>query len=202
MSDDDSGFLKRIGIPASLVALVSTAVTISAFVFTVDSRYAKADDIDTANSKLEQKVDALTAEVSRLAGVTHVLTQVAGRIENSRMQASEAEPAVNMEYDSTLPMESMPRLKRRFGARPNLVASAPTLPPPPMPAPVEVEKVKPIASENSTPDVPLQVLLENPPAIDEFDPDKASSSDVQRILRQSSEALTTSSQNLRKISEF
>lgn len=202
MSDDDSSFLKRIGIPASLVALVSTAVTISAFVFTVDSRYAKANDIDTANSKLEQKVDALTAEVSRLAGVTHVLTQVAGRIENSRMQASEAEPVVNMEYDSILPMESMPRFKRRNGVRPNLVASAPTSPPPPMPAPIEVDEVKPITSENSTPDVPLQAMLENPPAIDEFDPDKASSSDVQRILRQSSEALTTSSQNLRKIGEF
>jgi NADPH-dependent 2,4-dienoyl-CoA reductase/sulfur reductase-like enzyme len=90
MSDDN--FFRRIGIPASLAALVSAAVTMSFFMFQIDNRYAKSDDVAALNDRTVQKIDALTTEVSRLVGVTQVLAQVAGRMEATNTRVMPVSP--------------------------------------------------------------------------------------------------------------
>ncbi len=90
MSDDN--FFRRIGIPASLAALVSAAVTMSFFMFQIDNRYAKSDDVAVLNDRTVQKIDALTTEVSRLVGVTQVLAQVAGRMEATNTSVAPVVP--------------------------------------------------------------------------------------------------------------
>lgn len=79
MSDGDGSFFKKIGIPASMIALLSTAFTLAVTMYAVDSRYAKSEDVHGVSNKIEE----LTSEVNKLIGITQVLVQVAGRVERT-----------------------------------------------------------------------------------------------------------------------
>lgn len=100
MSDaDDASFFKRIGVPASIAALLSTSLTIALGLFAIDARYAKSEDI----GKVSHSVEALAQEVNRITGITQVLVQIAGRVEHS----GAAPLAVNAPPDNpTLPSEA------------------------------------------------------------------------------------------------
>jgi hypothetical protein len=71
--------LKKLGLPATVAAIVSAMVTVVPFLFKIDGRYAKAEELTTAIQKLETKQTALTTEISKLAGTTEVLVALASQ---------------------------------------------------------------------------------------------------------------------------
>lgn len=104
MSDDS--FLKRIGIPASLAAVLSAAMTLAFFMLQVDSRYAKTETLDRMQAANTAKLDTLTNEISRLAGVTQVLIQVTAKTQSEQrvvMRPTPTTPSLFEQLPMTLP---------------------------------------------------------------------------------------------------
>lgn len=60
--------LKKIGVPGTVAAVVASLVTMVPFLFQVDERYAKADDIEKVVKKLETHIEAQNREIAQLAG--------------------------------------------------------------------------------------------------------------------------------------
>ena len=71
--------LKKIGLPASVAAVIATLVTLLPFIFKIDERYAKSNELTEAVEKMDQRLNALTVEVGRLAGIQQVLVTIAGQ---------------------------------------------------------------------------------------------------------------------------
>lgn len=68
--------LKKIGIPASVAAMVALLVTVIPLVFKFDARYAKDDDLNELNVQVSKQISDLTVEVGQLAGTTQVLVTI------------------------------------------------------------------------------------------------------------------------------
>jgi hypothetical protein len=71
--------LKKIGVPATVSAVIAALVTIMPFLFKLDERYAKASELEQAITKVDKQMQALTVEVGRLAGIQQVLVTIAGQ---------------------------------------------------------------------------------------------------------------------------
>lgn len=71
--------LKKVGFPATVAAVIATAVTLVPFLFKVDERYAKSSQVEAIVSENEERLAILTAEVGKLTGVTEVLVAVIGQ---------------------------------------------------------------------------------------------------------------------------
>lgn len=69
-------FLKKIGLPGIIAAIVSAVVTMIPFLFQIDERYAKADDLEKQISTVTKQINDLTIEVGRLAGTQQVLVSI------------------------------------------------------------------------------------------------------------------------------
>ena len=79
MAEESSGilsFLKKIGLPGIIAAIVSAVVAMIPFLFQLDERYAKADDIDVKLTAVSKQISELTIEVGRLAGTQQVIVAV------------------------------------------------------------------------------------------------------------------------------
>ena len=61
-------FFKKIGLPGVIAAIVSAVVTMIPFLFQIDERYAKADDLEKQITTVTKQINDLTIEVGRLAG--------------------------------------------------------------------------------------------------------------------------------------
>ena len=77
-------FLKKIGLPGIIAAIISAVVTMIPFLFQLDERYAKADEIDQRIAVLTKQTTDLTIEVGRLAGTTQVLVSIMSKSERDR----------------------------------------------------------------------------------------------------------------------
>ncbi len=71
--------LKKIGLPSTVAAIVAAIVTLLPFIFKIDERYAKADELTASIEKTDKQLQALTVEVGRLAGIQQVLVTIAGQ---------------------------------------------------------------------------------------------------------------------------
>lgn len=71
--------LKKIGLPATVAAVIATLITVIPFLFKIDERYAKASELEQAVGKVDKQMQALTVEVGRLAGIQQVLVAIAGQ---------------------------------------------------------------------------------------------------------------------------
>lgn len=81
MAEAESGsgvlaFLKKIGLPGIIAAIVSAVVTMIPFLFQLDERYAKADVLDERLTIVAKQINELTTEVGKLAGTQQVLVSI------------------------------------------------------------------------------------------------------------------------------
>jgi hypothetical protein len=60
--------LKKIGVPATISAIIAALVTMVPILFKVDERYAKADDMHAAVAKLDKDNDELRHELAQAVG--------------------------------------------------------------------------------------------------------------------------------------
>ncbi len=103
MSDDN--FFRRIGIPASLAALISAAVTMSFFMFQIDNRYAKSELVEQESRKLDEKIDAALLQLSQLNGSVQVLIQISDRLNIEQKRLAEVSDRNRTQSSSTTPVE-------------------------------------------------------------------------------------------------
>lgn len=68
--------LKKLGLPATVAAVVAALVTIIPFLFKIDERYAKADELNARIVTVSKQINDLSIEVGRLAGTQQVLVAV------------------------------------------------------------------------------------------------------------------------------
>lgn len=69
-------FLKKIGFPATVAAIVGALVTIIPIFFKLDERYAKEENLTKETARIEKQINELSIEVGKLAGSTQVLVSV------------------------------------------------------------------------------------------------------------------------------
>lgn len=65
--------LKKIGLPATVAAVIASFVTAVPLLFKIDERYAKEEDLQAQAERTEKVINGLTVEISRLAGTQQVL---------------------------------------------------------------------------------------------------------------------------------
>jgi len=65
--------LKKIGIPATVAAVIASLVTMVPLLFKLDERYAKEEDLTAQTARTEKVINELTVEISRLAGTQQVM---------------------------------------------------------------------------------------------------------------------------------
>jgi hypothetical protein len=65
--------LKKIGIPATVAAVIASLVTMVPLLFKIDERYAKEEDLVAQTARTEKVINELTVEISRLAGTQQVM---------------------------------------------------------------------------------------------------------------------------------
>ena len=70
---------KKIGMPATVAAIVSVIVTVTPFMFKIDERYAKATELQESIDRNKEDLAKLTAEVGKVAGAVDVLSQIVGQ---------------------------------------------------------------------------------------------------------------------------
>lgn len=68
--------LKKLGLPAGVSALVGALVAIIPFVFKIDERYAKAEELNSKLVIVSKQINDLTVEVGKLAGMQQVIVAV------------------------------------------------------------------------------------------------------------------------------
>jgi hypothetical protein len=87
------GFLKKIGLPGIIAAIVSAVVTMIPFLFQLDERYAKADDLEARMVTVSKQINDLTIEVGRLAGTQQVMVAIMSAKPEVKIAAAPIEPA-------------------------------------------------------------------------------------------------------------
>jgi hypothetical protein len=86
--------LKKIGVPATVAAVIATLVTITPFIFKIDERYAKQDDLEAQAARNEKIINELTVEIGKLSGTQEVLVTMMAAQEARR--ASKREPVLDL----------------------------------------------------------------------------------------------------------
>jgi hypothetical protein len=105
--------LKKIGIPATVAAIIATLVTTVPLLFKIDERYAKDDDLVAQTSRTEKAINELTVEISKLSGTQETIVTL--------MAAQEARRAVRR--DEIVATQQVQPVEP--AAAPVIVASAP-----------------------------------------------------------------------------
>lgn len=89
-------FLKKIGIPATVAAIISAIVTITPFLFKLDERYVKESDVDARLVKAAEEMNDLTVEVGKLVGAQQVLVAVLTADAQHKEVKTEPKPMLGM----------------------------------------------------------------------------------------------------------
>lgn len=78
--------LKKIGLPATIAAIIASLITLLPIVFKIDERYAKADELAEQIKKVEDDMNSLSIEIGKLAGTQQVLVSIlSARVEQPRL---------------------------------------------------------------------------------------------------------------------
>ncbi len=67
--------LKKIGLPATVAAVVAALVTITPFLFQIDERYAKADVVEQQLQELRKQNESLLRELAQVVGFQAAMVQ-------------------------------------------------------------------------------------------------------------------------------
>ena len=82
--------LKKIGIPATVAAVIASLVTLLPILFKIDERYAKAEDLQQQIKKVEDDMNQLSIEVGKLAGTQQVLVSImSAKVNTVQVQPTE-----------------------------------------------------------------------------------------------------------------
>lgn len=167
--------IKKVGMPATVAAIVSVLVTVTPFLFKIDERYAKATELQDAIDQNEQDLAKLTAEVGKVAGAVDVLSQIVGK-----------------QYEA---IQEVNATTRRLAAPQRAIIAAA-----PAPAPIVAEEE--YAYEESEEyayeeDAPLEAATEEYPAELEYD----STQDIDDSLNMVRKSLDESRKTLHEIQE-
>ncbi len=73
--------LKKIGLPATVSAIIAALITILPFIFKIDERYAKEEDVKAQAEQTEKAINNLALEIGRLAGSQEVMITLMGKKE-------------------------------------------------------------------------------------------------------------------------
>jgi hypothetical protein len=124
--------LKKIGIPATVAAVIASLVTMVPLLFKIDERYAKEEDLTAQTARTEKAINGLTVEISKLSGtqetiVTLMAAQEARRpaqvVSAAPIQAAPIQEVPNLD---TLPATNAGDLRPRLRlAMPEKAASSP-----------------------------------------------------------------------------
>lgn len=124
--------LKKIGIPATIAAVIATFITMVPLMFKLDERYAKEEDLIAQTARTEKAINELTVEISRLAGTQEVVVSLmANQNRPAPVPVIAPAPAVAATVPdlNNLPAtnvgEERPRI--RTSVPPTIAASAPKL---------------------------------------------------------------------------
>ena len=82
--------LKKIGVPGTVAAVVASLVTMVPFLFKIDERYAKEEDVVRLIEKLERRNQRLEREIAQLSGFQEAMVKF---IQEGRMPRSAAAEA-------------------------------------------------------------------------------------------------------------
>lgn len=119
--------LKKIGIPASVAAVIATVVTLLPFIFKIDERYAKAEELKSEVVKIDERLNALTVEVGRLAGIQQVLVTIAGQQSvKAEVQPKPIEIAAATPVEPTVSVPAQPSPAPVLRTEPVVVPVAPS----------------------------------------------------------------------------
>lgn len=69
-------FLKKIGLPATVAAVIAALITITPFLFKIDERYAKDDDVKAQVLETSKELNDIAKELSKLAGTQELLVSM------------------------------------------------------------------------------------------------------------------------------
>ena len=73
--------LKKIGLPATVSAIIAALITILPFIFKIDERYAKEEVVKAQAEQTEKAINNLALEIGRLAGSQEVMITLMGKKE-------------------------------------------------------------------------------------------------------------------------
>lgn len=190
--------LKKVGVSATVAAVIAAVITVTPFLFKIDERYAKATELEEAIQKTDEKLVALTAEVGKLAGVTEVLVTVIGQ-QRAALAASNQHTE---EYIYAPP----PRMASAPPPAP-VVAPAP-------PAPYEHDDGTPIRDSEINPDLYIPGGIDEPvamspePEVEKEDiasaspaPAELAAENVDEVLARATESLQESQRVIERIQE-
>lgn len=68
--------LKKIGLPATVAAIIASLVTLLPVLLKIDERYAKAEELALQIKKVEDDMNLLSIEIGKLAGTQQVLVSI------------------------------------------------------------------------------------------------------------------------------
>lgn len=78
--------LKKIGVPATVAAVIASLVTTIPLIFKIDERYAKTGELEEVSTRAAKQVQDLTVEVSKLAGVQQTMLTLVVQAEQRAQQ--------------------------------------------------------------------------------------------------------------------
>lgn len=190
-------FFKKIGIPATVAGFAGAVVTAALFIFQVDTRYAKSEDVELAAKRTNDKIDALTTEVSRLAGSVQVLIAVSARSEKIAVERQQDRVPVDPMIENQVEKSS-----EVFADIASGVKDASDVP----------GFIKPASSNESVADMVKaaqadQQLVLKTPAVDlsklsTQQIETADQEQLRKYLQQTSESIDTTRENVQRIREF
>ena len=120
---------KKIGMPATVAAIVSVLVTVTPFLFKIDERYAKAAEVQATIDQIKEDRAKLTAEVGRIAGAVEILSEIVGQQyrtiqEINQTQArSSREPVRHAVFPAPAPPASRAQILAAGAPPPTVVVS-------------------------------------------------------------------------------
>lgn len=126
--------LKNVGIPAIISAVIAALVTVIPFLFKIDERYAKDDEVKEQTVRTQKALTDLNAEIAKLAGTQEVIVTIVAARERKRDRVEELDrPLVTRSAPAPIPVEPSPS---------SAVAPAPTAP-----APKAIEKLEGVSKD-------------------------------------------------------
>lgn len=145
---------KKIGMPATVAAIVSVLVTVTPFLFKIDERYAKASELQESIDQNKEDLAKLTAEVGRVAGAVDVLSQIVGQQYKAIQEIDEAQARASAALARPTITPETPARAVRSAAPPRpIVAAAPApvvaLSPAPSAAEFEAEETEDLQYDSS-----------------------------------------------------
>lgn len=143
---------KKIGLPATVAAIIASLITIVPFLFKLDERYAKAKELDDKIKVVETQINDLSVEVGKIVGTQQVLVAVLSNMNTvSKVEAAPApiwknKPLAEFKIDMP-PDESVAPIKATPGGAP---------------APIEAVKLKEISKSLVEQQQRVKNIYQNP----------------------------------------